>query len=190
MVPQPIEALICLFPVYDKITQYINETFPVDNSHPKAELFHMAQRIGNACGSFALFHTFLNLRQIGDVREDSILDQLLVKICELPPDADSIHCAEIFESQEGVEEIHQGQAVLGQTCNEDDEYEFTEVHYITFICKFDRMWLLDGAKRGPLDLGACTPDQLLSKAFKVASEMHKIWGKETDFAVLACSKLE
>ena len=188
MVPQPIEALIVLFPVAPDIKDFINTTFPVDNSIPKSSLFHMNQRIGNACGTFALFHTFLNLRQVGDVEEDSVMDKLLVKMCELPEGTTSLDCAKLFENQPGVEEIHQGMGEIGQTDAAD--YEFTEVHYITFICKFGTMWLLDGEKKGPLNLGPCTQDELLTKAFGVAAKMHAIWGKETDFAVLAASKLD
>jgi len=188
MVPQPIEALIVLFPVAPDIKNFINATFPVDNSLPRSALFHMNQRIGNACGTFALFHTFLNLREVGDVTEASVMDQLLVKICELPADTTSLQCAEIFENQEGIESIHQSMGEVGQTAAAD--YEFTEVHYITFISKFDTMWLLDGAKQGPLNLGPCKPDELLTKAWDVAAKMHAIWGKETDFAVLAASKMD
>jgi len=190
MVPQPIEALIILYPSDSKeIQDWIGNEFKTvqyDDAN-STELWHITQRIGNACGTMALIHTFLNLRNQDELREGSPLGSLLELLqCQAVSDKQttSLQRAELFENNaEAFKGIHQVNAEGGEGAMN------TNVHFITIFQKNNHLYLLDGARAGPLDCGECTPDELLQKAWKINCGMYKIWGKETDFATLACTRM-
>lgn len=190
MVPQPIEGLIVLFPCDPQIISYIDATFPVDTTSPNRPI-HIKQKISNACGTFALTHLFLNLREVGDFTPQSPFETLQCQIISAQDvnTQTSDDRAALFKAETRIKTIHESFAESGQT--NADNYENTEVHYIAFFRQNDIMWLLDGAKAGPMNCGEFKDgEELLHKAWAVAKKMHEIWGKEQDFAVLAATRNE
>merc|ERR1712098_445687 len=62
MLPQPVLALMLLFPVSEQYTQFCKEQEAAIASQPPAseKLFYMKQTISNACGTVALIHSVAN----------------------------------------------------------------------------------------------------------------------------------
>lgn len=63
MVPQPVLAVMLLFPIsdsYESNMQRESEALAANPAHIPSSLFYMKQNIGNACGTIALLHSIGN----------------------------------------------------------------------------------------------------------------------------------
>ena len=184
MVPQPIEALMMLYPSgCDEIQDFIDRTFPINTTHP--DIFHIPQRVSNACGTYALLHAFINLRDGDELKEDSPFSTLWYQLAS-NPQATPDEKFQWFLDNTEIAKIHHKYAEEGQT--DKSNYVHTDVHYITLFHKHGHLWILDGGRDGPLDAGECGPDEVLKKAYDIGKQIHASWGKETDFAMLAATR--
>lgn len=153
--PQPVLALVLLFPITSTYEQYRKE-FDSQHSNSSESATWFKQTIGNGCGLYALLHVLANLPR------DFIVQSLLVN---------SLLLLQISAAS-GVEEIAQLVELLELNIQLDDNYgaqgqttapdasEPVEFHFITYVKGTDgHVYELDGRRSGPVDLGE-SPESL------------------------------
>ena len=85
------------------------------------------------------------------LEKDSVIDGLLEKGIPLVPD----ERAKVLEGSPELEKIHTAAALKGDTAPPEHADDEVDGHYICFVqsSKDGHVYLLDGGRRGPLDLG-------------------------------------
>jgi len=128
------------------------------------DLYFMEQVVGGACGTIAIFHLLLNLRDsILPLQEGTILRSFYDRTSMLsPPDRG----AALRDSHE-IFEIHQHAAQAGQTKKPRarSRPKRTGFHFVCFCRGSDGMlYELDGRKDGPVCLGSTSSETFLFDA--------------------------
>ena len=65
MVPQPVIAVLFLYPIKDKVEEYRkqeDEKIKAEGQVVSKEVYYMKQTVGNACGTVGLLHALANNR--------------------------------------------------------------------------------------------------------------------------------
>ncbi|GMS78657.1 hypothetical protein PENTCL1PPCAC_832, partial [Pristionchus entomophagus] len=78
-VPSPQMALLLCFPDYKKVDELytpVYEKLKGEDYKAPEKIFFMRQRIANACGTFALFHSLANLENVIDLGSGSFREWL------------------------------------------------------------------------------------------------------------------
>ena len=108
MIPQPVAALLLLFPINEKYENFV-KTIEFDEKLPES-VYYMKQTISNACGTVAMIHSVANNLECIDL-EDGVLKDFLTKTAKASPEE---RATELEESKE-VCEVHDTIAKEGQT---------------------------------------------------------------------------
>lgn len=160
MVPQPVEAVLCLFPV----TKEYEEKRLQDDSKAKdfvgpekdGEMIWFKQTIGNACGTIGLLHSIANTSARNAVKQDSHFTQLMKEA--LPLDAEAR--ASYLQTSKSLAQAHTSAASSGQTAapSADDR---VDLHFVSFVRDPETSELveLDGRRKGPVYRGVQVPQQ-------------------------------
>ncbi|KIP12846.1 hypothetical protein PHLGIDRAFT_17540 [Phlebiopsis gigantea 11061_1 CR5-6] len=109
------------------------------------------QTIYNACGLYGLLHAVTNDPARRYIQKGSILDGLLERGILLAPEERAL----VLEGSPELEKIHTAAALKGDTAPPEHEDDEVDGHYICFVRsqKDGHVYLLDGDRKGPLDLG-------------------------------------
>ena len=172
MIAQPVAAVLLLYPLTPK---QLENTPQQDQSKgadlpPRDNVWFIKQRIGNACGTIGLLHSILNLpeplRQM--IQQDSWLEAFSDN-CPTP--LDPIQKAEILEADSNIEKMHD-EATSDESNATDRGSTKDEVltHFVSLVCVGDRLYELDGRKKGPVDHGPTTQATLLKDAIAVVQQ--------------------
>ncbi|PAV80075.1 hypothetical protein WR25_25896 [Diploscapter pachys] len=126
-IPKPQLGMILCFPDFTKvmaIMQPVYEKLKEQNVETPEGMFFMDQRIGNACGTFALFHALANLD--GKINlGDGPFAKFLAGARPLKVEERS----DFLASYTDLAEAHDAAAVSGETENSDE----VENHFIAFV---------------------------------------------------------
>lgn len=175
MVPQPVAAVVLLYPLTEKQESFRHEDQFVNMAEQleKADAFEQPiwftkQRIGNACGTIGLLHALQNtpehLRNVG-YQPNSWLAKFAA---DTPSSMDPIAKAERLEGDNEIATLHDQATSSEQNStsrgNLDDELD---THFISLVHKHGRLIELDGRKDGPVDHGPTTETTLLLDAIQV-----------------------
>jgi ubiquitin carboxyl-terminal hydrolase L3 len=194
MVPQPVRALILLFPITPASERFAKEKdaeleasgVPVC---PEG-LFYMKQTIGNACGTIAMLHAIANSRDAmglgcegdeeGDGAEDaaadddendeqSFLRRFLAATTPLSPAERGRYLERPPQGAPDLEAAHRRAAERGATAApaaEDD----VDLHFVALVPALGKVWELDGRRRGAVEHGPLSDgvEGFLSDAAEVA----------------------
>lgn len=150
-VPQPVYALILLFPLTKSYEAYREglDTKSAAHRAPR-DVAWFQQTIGNACGLYALLHVLANLPR------DLIVRGLLVAnlLAQLTPHTSDAETARLIENLEGAIQLDSNYGARGQTEAPPAATE-CELHFIAFIRSphNNHVYELDGRRTGPVDLG-------------------------------------
>ncbi|XP_018495628.1 ubiquitin carboxyl-terminal hydrolase isozyme L3 [Galendromus occidentalis] len=151
MVPQPVEALLLVYPV--------KGTEPTTGSdNPK--VFFMKQTIENACGTVGLLHALGNSK--ATYKENSALEKFMKSAKGKSPD----EIAKLLETSEEIGEIHASVAQEGQTSTPSLE-ENVDLHFVAFVLVDGHIYELDGRKDAPTQHGPSDEANFLKNAAKV-----------------------
>lgn len=159
MVPQPVLGLLFLYQCTPAQTAFKNtQADQLDPATVPNEIFYMKQFAQNACGTIGLFHIILNAlpTQADLVVPGSELTKFLEKSRNQQPE----ERGKSFEKSEEIKVEHKGASQEGQTAAQTD----CDSHFIAFIPFNGQLWEMDGMKKCPVNLGACTSEEFLSKA--------------------------
>ncbi|KAL1456126.1 hypothetical protein WDU94_000876 [Cyamophila willieti] len=167
IVPQPILALIMLFPCTDKYEEHVKQEekeLAEKGQEVSKDIYFMKQFIHNACGTIALIHSVANNLN-GIELEDGFLKKYLEESKDLTPEKRG----HLLEDNQNISEVHKVIAQEGQTAPPDDR-EPVPYHFVSLVHKDGALYELDGRKSSPINHGATTPDSLLSDASQVAKK--------------------
>lgn len=155
-IPQPVHAMILLFPVTESYETFI-KTQPV-NPTPES-VFFLPQTIGNACGSIAILHTLINLFK----------DKLKGPLLEFYNEAKQVDVSErgnLLSSSSSANEIakiHSKLAVKGQSDVVAADAE-VDLHFVALVPVDGVLYELDGFVFGNLGVDLVP---LLMEAWKM-----------------------
>ncbi|KAI9564837.1 hypothetical protein GHT06_008577 [Daphnia sinensis] len=179
-VPQPVLAVLLLFPINEKFESYFKKQEEEKQSEAIApSLFFMKQTVGNACGTIALIHAVANNLDKIDLAPGH-LKNFLDATKDLSPEAR----AEKLEADEGLSSAHEESAQGGQT-EAPSRDENVNLHFITLIHHSGGLYELDGRKSRPIPHGNTTPESFLEDAAKVCRELMAVDPEEVHFTLVA-----
>eukprot|EP01111_Echinosteliopsis_oligospora_P002644 TRINITY_DN1399_c0_g1_i1.p1 TRINITY_DN1399_c0_g1~~TRINITY_DN1399_c0_g1_i1.p1 ORF type:complete len:236 (+),score=80.37 TRINITY_DN1399_c0_g1_i1:68-775(+) len=182
MVPQPVVAVLLLFPVdehYQKYRHQQEEKIKADGQTLSKNLYFMKQTIGNACGTIGVLHSVLN-NSSSVIGSDGFFKAFLNKTKEMTPDE---RAAALFDDQQ-IDTVHASSAQQGQS-REIPPEEDVDLHFISFVQVDGNLYELDGTKPFPINHGASSADSILQDAVKVIQKIIALNPEENRFTVLA-----
>jgi len=187
MVPQPVAAVILLYPINE-----VNETFKAEQEESiKAagqevadKVYFMKQYVGNACGTLALIHAIANNTDTISLG-DGALKAFLEKTVEMSP-VDRGHA---LEEDDGISQAHEAAAQEGQSAMVDRETQL-DTHFIAFVHVDGKLYELDGRKEFAINHGDTSPETLLKDSAAVCKQCIERDPEENRYAVVALTAAE
>jgi len=166
MLPQPVLALMLLFPITEKYHEFVKEQeagIPTQNVSPR--LFYMKQTISNACGTVALMHSVANNVGGAITLKDGPLKAFLEATKDLSPE----ERAEKLEANDDICKSHDAAAKEGQTRAPGRE-DSVDYHFVAFVQVDGQLYELDGRKSAPIVKGRSSPESFLNDAADACKE--------------------
>jgi len=182
MIPQPVAAVIMLYPLSDKQEAFRSQ----DNlcTDMGEDVWFIKQRIGNACGTIGLLHSLLNAPAPLDTFQPDSWLQTFQKEC--PKSLTPIQKAERLEADQQVAKLHDQATSSEENAtsrgNIDDK---VDTHFIALVCHKNQLYELDGRKDGPVLHGPTTQATLLKDACQVVKKFMARDPEEIKFTILA-----
>lgn len=188
-IPRPASALLLVFPTSKTYEQYRDaadkDRANYSGSGEKEPVIWWRQTIGNACGLMAVLHAASNGAARDYVDPDSTLGRLIKDSIPLAP----VERATLLYNSPDLESAHQSSAQGGDTTapNATDDID---LHYVAFVPSNGHLWELDGARKGPIDLGVLDEgdDALSEKALDLGPRQfmkREAEGGEMRFSLVA-----
>ena len=125
MVPQPVQAVLFLFPITPDVERRREVEDAVTEAPPHSELLWFKQTIGNACGTIGLLHAVANSAAADAVRADMPLAHLLAQARTLSPEART----QLLADSEALRAAHAATAQEGQTAAPDADAD-VDLHFV------------------------------------------------------------
>ena len=128
MVPQPVLAVVMLFPVKPESEEFARlekEKIQSEGQVLSNNVYYMKQTIGNACGTVGILHAIGNARSDLTIKVDSYLDRFFQTTGSMTPEK----IAEYLEADEEIEEVHSSAATEGQSEQQEGE---VDTHFVCF----------------------------------------------------------
>lgn len=210
MVPQPVSAVVVLFPMTSKILCQRRELHSDSISARKEEdgdilydgVWYMKQRIRNACGTIAILHALANTPasiRASSVQPSSWLHSFLLKSScptsasnsgsTTPTAADK---AAMLESDATIESFHEDATndTSNQTSRGNKE-DSIDLHFVAFVHVGGKLFELDGrVEEGPICHGKTTQESLLKDACEYVKKMMDADPNEMRFTIMAFAPKE
>jgi ubiquitin carboxyl-terminal hydrolase L3 len=180
-IPQPVAAVILLYPLTDVQKEYHKrEQVPLAPD----DVWFIKVRIGNACGTIALLHAIFNAPEglrSATIRPDSWLHSFY-QDCPLflPTSAKAAK----LEGDSTIKTLHNEAAT--DASNQTSPYSGKTIsHYVALVHVNGGLYELDGCKKGPLRHGDTSQETLLEDACKVVKKFKDRDPHEMRFTVMA-----
>lgn len=193
MVPQPVEAVLCLFPVTKENEKVMikedEESQPFVGPEKENELIYFKQTISNACGTIGLLHAIANTSARKTLSPESPMGQLLRDALPL----NAIDRAAFLQTSKSLAQAHTSTASSGQTAapSADDP---VDLHFVCYVRdpKTKKLFELDGRRKGPVDrkLDVEQQEDLLKTATKWVHENYmQLNPEEVNFNLIALASM-
>jgi ubiquitin carboxyl-terminal hydrolase L3 len=182
MIPQPVVAVIMLYPLSEKQEScYDQDELALSDTD---KVWFIKQRIGNACGTIGLLHSLLNTPEpLRAFKPDSWLHSFQD---DCPNPLDPIAKAEMLEGDKKIATLHD-QA----TSSEDNQTDRGNIedklttHFVALVNVNNKLYELDGRKKGPVLHGDTSEMTMLQDACKVVKVFMDRDPGEMRFTILA-----
>jgi len=182
MVPQPVKALVLLFPMTDCSEKFGEERAKeLSVSDFPSDLFYTNQTVSNACGTVALLHAVGNNVKETGLKEDGVLSQFYKATAAMSPKEK----ARFMETCQDLADAHKKHAQEGNATETPSLKDEVEHHFIAFVHHGGSLWELDGRKPLPLNCGPSKPEDLLQDAAKECQRYMKADPDNMKFSVMA-----
>ena len=183
MIPHPVAAVVMLYPLTDKQTEYEDDPKSILKENDK--VWFIKQRIGNACGTIGLLHALLNCPEPlqAFIETGSWLDQFRL---DTPIPLDPTTKAERLEGDGKIASLHDE-----ATSNEQNQTDRGNIddklltHFVALVHVDGQLYELDGRKDGPVKHGPTTSNTLLQDACRVVRSFMERDPGELRFTILA-----
>ncbi|KAI9505238.1 ubiquitinyl hydrolase 1 [Coemansia spiralis] len=177
MIPQPVHALVFLFPPSDKLEEEKKKIAASSDNKVSPNVWFMRQTIGNACGTMAIFHALGNNQETLPISGD--IARFFAKVNALSP---GDKAAEL-EKDSAMAASHKVGAAEGQTTAPSADAKVKH-HYSAFAIVDGDLYELDGGMPGPINLGPAT-DVLKAGARAIKSRISHFNDTSVEFSVIA-----
>lgn len=209
MIPQHAVAVLMLYPLTDAQLKFQEtEEKEIKESNKSSEedatkgggnaadgtvsttttppVWHMKQRIGNACGTIGVLHALANIPQT--LREVAISPQSWLGkfYSSCSSELDPMAKAEILEGDGEIEKMHDSatESAANQTARGGlDDAIIT--HFVALVTVDGGLYEMDGRKNGPIRHGDTTEENFLGDACKVVEQFMKRDPGELRFTIMA-----
>lgn len=169
MVPQPVVAVLFLFPVTkeseaakdDEDTELKKQGYK-----PSNKIYFMKQTISNACGTIGALHAIANNQDKSILADGSFLQSFLKDSANMNPDERGRFLEEPPEGAPDIDKAHEAAAQEGDTAPPALE-DVVDLHFVALVNQNDRLVELDGRKSFPIDHGKTTDSTLLQDSVQV-----------------------
>jgi len=167
MVPQPICALLLLFPITENYEKFRAEEETKLTANPQTisdQLYFTKQTVGNACGTVGMIHSIAN-----NTDKIQLADGALKAFIDSTKSLSAEEKAKKLETDEGIGNCHAASALEGQTeaPSADDK---VNLHFIAFVEKEGCIYELDGRKPFAINHGPSSSATLLKDAALVCKQ--------------------
>ncbi|CAL5015610.1 unnamed protein product [Urochloa decumbens] len=179
MVPQPVLAVILLYPQDRNKESHASTASPVETREPSKNVYFTRQTVGNACGTVGIIHALGNAASRIKLGEGSYFDRFYKRTADMDP----VQRAAFLEEDQEMEDAHSVAVSAGDTEAKDGVTE----HYVCFSCVDGELYELDGGTSGPISHGPSSPDTLLQDAAKVIKVRAALYPESNNFNVMALS---
>lgn len=168
MVPQPVLAVLLIFPI-TKASQTAKkeeeERISQEGQEVSPKLYYMKQTIRNACGTIGLLHMILNNMDKVPVGAGSFLAEFHKATEDMDANERGKYLEEPPKGAPDIEEAHREAASAGDTAAPDIDEE-VDLHFVCFVERDGCLYELDGSKARPINHGPATPSTLLKDSSK------------------------
>jgi ubiquitin carboxyl-terminal hydrolase L3 len=181
MIPQPVVAIVMLYPLTEKQTSHDEEKLALQASD---KVWFIKQRIGNACGTIGLLHSLLNVPEPLRAFSPNSWLQSFQEDCPAP--LDPIAKAERLEGDKKIATMHDD--ATASTENATDRGSLDDrliTHFVALVNVNNKLYELDGRKHGPVCHGETTEMNLLQDACAVVKTFMDRDPGEMRFTILA-----
>jgi ubiquitin carboxyl-terminal hydrolase L3 len=162
MIPQPVLAVLLLYPLTDKLTQGEDKS---GSNDAKKDVWFMKQRIGNACGTIGLLHVLLNNQNKESFQDQSWLQKFSE---DCPVTMDPVAKAERLEGDMSIAQFHD--EATSSSANATDRGNLDDdviTHFVGLVNVRNTIYELDGRKEGPVPHGPTSQETFLKDAMEV-----------------------
>ncbi|KAJ2536051.1 Ubiquitin carboxyl-terminal hydrolase isozyme L3 [Coemansia sp. RSA 1933] len=177
MVPQPVHALIFLFPLTNKFEELRKQEALSSENKVSPNVWFMKQTIGNACGTMAIFHALGNNQKTLPIGGD--LAAFFEKVKDMSPEE---RAAELEQSRP-LAEAHKSGAAEGQTEAPAADAS-VDHHYAAYALVDGDLYELDGRLSAPINHGPST-DVLKDGARIIKKRIASFEGDSQAFSVIS-----
>jgi len=169
MVPQPVLAVMLLFPISGSSEAHKQEEEKLIQANGQAvsnNLYFIKQTVGNACGTIGLIHCIANVRQKLHFEDNKFFAKFLAETANLNPH----ERAAALEKNQDIEVEHQVIAADPEAKSSVEDITNINLHFIAFVHADGHLYELDGRKEQPINHGPTTADTLLQDSVKVIKQ--------------------
>ncbi|XP_037070983.1 ubiquitin carboxyl-terminal hydrolase isozyme L3-like [Pollicipes pollicipes] len=187
MVPQPVSAVLLLYPLTEKaVTASADEDAKIqaEGQVQSPKVYFMRQTIGNACGTVALMHALANNKEMLQL-ESGPLAEFFSRTAQQTPE-ERAAALQLFQQLEAAHEAagHQGQTEA------PSRHDRLDTHFIAFVHVDGHLYELDGRRPAPVNHGPTSQGSLLPDAAKVVKSFMERDPTEVNFSVLALASAQ
>ena len=186
MIPQPVAAVVMLYPLTEKQTSYEKSSTTANQPvlDKSDSVWFIKQRIGNACGTIGLLHAIFNAPEgLRTFPPGSWLDEFSR---DCPSPLDPVRKAELLEGNRTIAKLHDD--ATSSTSNQTSRGSLDDkviTHFIALVHVDGVLYELDGRKGGPIAHGTTSPMTLLTDACAVVRTFMERDPGEMRFTILA-----
>eukprot|EP00887_Chlorella_sp_A99_P004874 scaffold4.g4874.t1 len=178
MVPQPVVAVLLLFPITKETEVARAEEaarIAAEGQVVALDLVFMKQTIGNACGTIGLLHVLTNSTVALPPRMTPAERGAYL---ERPP-----------EGAPDIDAIHEQAAQQGATAPPPADAD-VDLHFAAFVERGGNLYELDGRKASPINHGRTSPATLLANAAAVVRRNFMERAASLNFSMVALGPAE
>lgn len=185
MVPQPVHAILLLFPITEASEKARLEhaaTRTNDAASVSPRVWFTRQTIGNACGTIGVLHAVANTLNEYSVADDSWFARFFAATRAMTPTERAAH----LEADDSLEAAHAGAAssVASSTAVPTPEQE-VDLHFVALVHVDGGLYELDGRKDAPVRHGDTAPESFLLDAGAVVKKFVEQGGDSLSFNAIA-----
>eukprot|EP00400_MALV-I_sp_L67-5_P001222 gene1222-742_t len=162
MLPQPIHAMMLLYPMTDnsrKAKSDQESSLGAGGFAVPDNLFYMKQNVQNACGTIGAIHCLANVNPGG--LPDGWVKDFVAGTKGSTPEERGLK----FATDEAIKTLHEKHVSGGG--NATEAVDDIDNHFIAFIQSGGKLYEMDGRKTGPVCHGDVTADDFLPSVAKV-----------------------
>ncbi|KAF9932402.1 Ubiquitin carboxyl-terminal hydrolase isozyme L3 [Linnemannia zychae] len=190
-VPQPVHAVILLFPCTPKYEEFVKEEgqrIDKEGQTVSPNIVFYPQTISNACGTMGVLHSIANNWAHGGLiqpKEGSVIKKFLDKTINLSP----AERAKALEEDTSLASVHEHYASTGQTAT-PDLADNVDLHFVCLVERDGHLYELDGNKPYPINHGPSSKESFLKDAINVAKKFVERDPENLNFSVIAATTAE